>query len=63
MMDPLADWARDLLASMQANRMNAFGFEDHINQWSPEMLRKLAMQTPKHRKALLTAAAIRESLA
>lgn len=60
-MDPLADWARDLLASMQANRMAAFGWEDHVNQWPPAMLRKLAQQMPEHRQVLLMAAACAES--
>ncbi len=61
--DPLAELVRAFLASMQANRMNAFGWEDHVNEWPPEMLRKLAEEMPGYRGVLLYSADKREALA
>lgn len=60
-LDPLAKLARAYLASIQVNRMTFFGWEEHVNDFSPEMLRYIADQMPSHRALLLMSADQREA--
>lgn len=60
--DPLAAYARNLLTSIQANRVREFGWEQSICNMSGDRLRELAIHLPECKDVLLIAAEERDNV-
>lgn len=61
-LDPLAAYARNLLTSIQANRVREFGWEHSVSNMSADRLRELAIHLPDARDILLIAAQERDNV-
>ncbi len=55
-MDELAQFVRTFSMSMQAQRLTDFGWEQTVNDLSPERLRELAKHLPNSAAVFLMAA-------